>query len=76
MIVDPEYQEAREEFHQSDSQADSEEPEDVSRLVFDQVQDNTLADPTLHYTPFYCSRDHVYQEMGLSFITSFSMLLR
>ena len=43
---------------------DSAEKEDVSRLVFDDVQDNTLAASALHYTPFYCSRDYVYQEMG------------
>ena len=42
--------------------------EDVSRLVFDDLQDNTLASSALHYTPFYCSRDYVYQEMGYSSI--------
>ena len=49
-----------------DSCADSKdaEEEDVSRLVFDEVHDNTLAASALHYTPFYCSRDYVYQEMG------------
>ena len=45
-----------------------EELQDVSRLVFDDVQDNTLAASALHYTPFYCSRDYVYQAMGQFFI--------
>ena len=52
---------------QEDSK-DSAEEEDVSRLVFDDVQDNTLAASALHYTPFYCSRAYVYQEMGHSTI--------
>ncbi len=61
---------ARENFHHCKKDPDSKEAEveDVSRLVFDEVQDNTLAASALHYTPFYCNRDYVYQEKGLSFI--------
>lgn len=62
---------ARENFfrRKKDSKDSAEEElQDVSRLVFDDVQDNTLAASALHYTPFYCSRDYVYQEMGHSSI--------
>ncbi|CBY21289.1 unnamed protein product [Oikopleura dioica] len=54
---------ARENFHHCKKDPDSKEAEveDVSRLVFDEVQDNTLAPSALHYTPFYCNRDYVYQ---------------